>query len=98
MREAGLTFRQAHHVSGRIVRLAEDRGARLDALSLADMQGIDARITADAFKVLGADRSAASRLSEGGTAPRRVRAAITAAEKRFLKPAPARRGKARARD
>ena len=98
VREAGLTFRQAHHVSGRIVRLAEDRGARLDALSLADMQGIDARITADAFKVLGADRSAASRLSEGGTAPRRVRAAITAAEKRFLKPAPARRGKARARD
>jgi argininosuccinate lyase len=98
VRAAGLTFRQAHHVSGRIVRLAEERGVRLDALTLADMQGIDRRITRDALKVLGAERSAASRLSEGGTAPRRVRAAVAAAEKRYLKaPATRARGKTRAR-
>jgi argininosuccinate lyase len=84
VRAADLTFRQAHHVAGRVVRLAEDRGIRLDAVPLADMQAIEPRIGADVFKVLGAERSAASRTSEGGTAPKRVRAAIAAAEKRYL--------------
>jgi argininosuccinate lyase len=84
VREAGLTFRAAHGVSGRIVALAERKGLRLDAVSLKDMQAIEPRITADVFKVLGADRSAASRVSEGGTAPRRVAAAVRAAEQRFL--------------
>ena len=84
VREAGLTFRAAHGVSGRIVKLAESKGLRLDAVDLADMRAIEPKITADVLKVLGAERSAASRVSEGGTAPTRVRAAIKAAEKRFL--------------
>ena len=84
VREAGLTFRQAHGVSGRIVRLAEDKGLRLDAVPLADMRKIEPKITKDVFAVLGAQRSAASRVSQGGTAPKRVRAAVTAARKRYL--------------
>ena len=84
VREAGLTFRAAHGVSGRVVRLAENKGVRLDALSLAEMQKIEPTITKDAFRVLGAARSVASRTSLGGTAPRRVRAAVRAARKRFL--------------
>ncbi len=103
VRAAGLTFRQAHGVSGRIVRLAEERGLRLDQVPLKDMQAIEPRITRDVLAVLGAERSAASRVSEGGTAPKRVRAAVRAAERRFLGKAPtkgrgkgkgARRGKA----
>jgi argininosuccinate lyase len=84
VREAGLTFRQAHHVSGRIVRLAEDKGLRLDGVALKDMQTIEPKITKSVFAVLGAERSAASRVSEGGTAPARVRAAVKAAKKRYL--------------
>ncbi len=57
---------------------------RLDALGVAEMQNIEPRITEDAFRVLGAARSVASRTSLGGTAPRRVRAAVRAARKRFL--------------
>ena len=84
VREAGLTFRQAHHVSGRIVRLAEEKNLRLDQVSLADMRSVEPRITKDVFGVLGVERSAASRVSEGGTSPARVRKAIAAAEKRYL--------------
>jgi argininosuccinate lyase len=84
VREAGLTFRQAHGISGRIVRLAEDKGVRLDAVPLTDMQKIEPKITEDVFAVLGAARSAASRVSLGGTAPKRVRAAVAAARKRYL--------------
>ncbi|MDX1484165.1 MAG: argininosuccinate lyase [Alphaproteobacteria bacterium] len=87
VREAGLTFRAAHGVSGRIVGLAEKKGLPLDAVSLEEMQAIEPRITAEVFGVLGAERSAASRVSLGGTAPKRVRAAVKAARKRFLKPA-----------
>ncbi len=84
VREAGLTFRAAHGVSGRIVKFAESKDLRLDAVELADMQMIEPKITADVLKVLGAERSCASRVSEGGTAPARVRGAVKAAEKRFL--------------
>ena len=84
VREAGLTFRAAHGVSGRVVRLAEKKGVNLDRLSLAEMQKIEPRISAGVFRVLGPARSAASRTSLGGTAPRRVRAAVRAAAKRFL--------------
>ena len=84
VREAGLSFRAAHGVSGRVVRFAEKKGLRLDEVSLAEMQAIEPKITGDVLKVLGAARSAASRTSLGGTAPRRVRAAVRAARKRFL--------------
>lgn len=79
VREAGLPFREAHHVTGRTVKLAEERGVPLDALPLADLQAIDPRITDSVYDVLTVDASVRSRTSFGGTAPDRVRAAVTAA-------------------
>ena len=73
VRELALPFREAHHVTGRIVRLAEERGAELADLPLDAMQGIDARIGAGVYDVLSVEASVASRTSEGGTAPARVR-------------------------
>jgi len=86
VREVGLTFRTAHGVSGRIVKFAENKGIRLDQVSLAEMRKIEPRVTKSVFEVLGASRSAASRTSLGGTAPRRVRAAVKQTRKRFLEP------------
>ena len=69
---AGLAFRAAHHATGRIVALAEQRGVTLAEMPLADMQAIEPAITADVFSVLGVEASVASRTSYGGTAPARV--------------------------
>ncbi len=66
-------FREAHHIAGSIVKLAETRGVTLDKLSLADMQSVDPDMTAEVFKVLSPEASVASRMSLGGTAPARVR-------------------------
>jgi len=66
-------FREAHHVTGRIVALASARGAPLEKLTLADMQGVEPRITAEALAVLSVDRSVKSRTSYGGTAPANVK-------------------------
>lgn len=74
-REIGLPFREAHHVTGRIVKLAEERGAALEALSLADMKNVEPHITEAVFSVLSVENSAASRRSFGGTAPEKVAAA-----------------------
>ena len=79
VREAGIPFRDAHHVTGRAVKLAEDRGCALDQLPLDALQAIDARIDARVFAALSIDASVASRRSFGGTAPERVREAIAAA-------------------
>jgi argininosuccinate lyase len=84
VRVAGVPFRQAHHITGRIVRIAEDRGVGLEDLSLSDLQGVDERITDDVFSVLGVEASAASRTSFGGTAPANVAQSVIAARKRFL--------------
>ncbi len=73
VRHLGLPFRQAHHVTGRIVALAVERGVPLDDLPLAAMQEIEAGITAAVFEVLGVDKSVASRTSPGGTSPANVR-------------------------
>ena len=73
VRRLGLPFRRAHHVTGRIVALASERGVALEALSLADLQGVEAAITEDVFAVLGVRQSVASRTSYGGTAPANVR-------------------------
>ncbi|HVB67908.1 MAG TPA: argininosuccinate lyase [Acetobacteraceae bacterium] len=70
-----LPFRDAHHVTGRIVALAEAKGVDLARLSLADMQGVEPRITAAVFAVLSVEASVASRTSYGGTAPANVAAA-----------------------
>ncbi len=79
VREAGLPFREAHHVTGRAVKLAEERGVALDALPIDDLKAIDARIDERVYGVLSVDASVASRTSFGGTAPDNVRAAIRAA-------------------
>ena len=68
-----MPFRDAHHVTGTIVALAEKQGVTLDALALADMQKVEPRITADIFNVLTPLASATSRTSYGGTAPNNVR-------------------------
>ena len=81
---AGLPFREAHHVTGEIVKTAEARGVMLDELPVSDMQAIEARITDDVLSVLSIDAVLARRTSEGGTAPDNVRAAVAAARKRFL--------------
>ena len=65
-------FREAHHIAGSIVKLAEEKGVRLDQLSLADMQTVDPDITEEVFKVLSLESSVNSRMSFGGTAPARV--------------------------
>ncbi|NWG45757.1 MAG: argininosuccinate lyase [Alphaproteobacteria bacterium] len=75
VRVAGLPFRAAHHVTGRLVALAETRGVALDALPLADMQAVEPAITGEVFGVLSVDASVRSRTSEGGTAPANVEAA-----------------------
>jgi argininosuccinate lyase len=76
VREAGLPFRDAHHVTGRAVALAEERGVDLAELSLEDLQAIHSAITADIFNVLTVEASVASRKSYGGTAPSEVRKQI----------------------
>ncbi|MDC0148383.1 argininosuccinate lyase [Alphaproteobacteria bacterium] len=78
VREADLPFRQAHHVTGALVALAEKHGKQLSELSLAQMQAEDARITEGVFAVLSVENSVASRTSHGGTAPDNVRAAAAA--------------------
>jgi argininosuccinate lyase len=73
VRELGLPFRDAHHVTGSLVALAEKKGMGLIELSLADMQSIEAKITKDIHKVLTVEASAAARTSFGGTAPKNVK-------------------------
>jgi argininosuccinate lyase len=73
VRRLGLPFREAHHVTGRLVARAEASGCDLPGLTLADMQAEHPGITEDVFAVLGVENSVASRTSHGGTAPARVR-------------------------
>ncbi|UPH71358.1 argininosuccinate lyase [Abyssibius alkaniclasticus] len=76
VRRLNLPFRDAHHVTGALVKLAEDKGCDLDELTLADMQTGHPEITQEVFAVLGVDNSVASRTSFGGTAPANVRAQV----------------------
>ncbi|MEO3432636.1 argininosuccinate lyase [Inquilinus sp. CAU 1745] len=84
VRVLDLPFRQAHHVTGRIVRLAEEAGVGLADLPLETVRSVEPKITADVFSVLTVEASVASRMSHGGTAPVRVREAIAEARKRYL--------------
>ncbi len=79
VREAGLPFREAHHVTGAAVKLAESKGVALDALSLADLQAIDDRIGDGVFGALSVEASVAARKSHGGTAPEQVRKRVAEA-------------------
>jgi argininosuccinate lyase len=73
VRALDLPFREAHHVTGRIVAAASEAGLPLHRLPIENMQGIEPRITAEVYSVLSADRSVRSRVSYGGTAPENVR-------------------------
>ena len=73
VRALGLPFRQAHHVTGSLVKMASERGIGLEELTLADMQTVLPEISKDVFAVLGVEKSVASRTSFGGTAPDNVR-------------------------
>jgi argininosuccinate lyase len=73
VRSLKMPFREAHHVTGQIVGIAAGRGLGLERLSLADLQAVEPRITAEVFEVLGVERSVKSRTSYGGTAPAEVR-------------------------
>jgi len=84
VRIAGVPFRRAHHVTGMIVKRAEAKGCTLAELPLAELQALEPAIGAAVYDVLDPDRSVASRVSFGGTAPECVRAAIVEARKRFL--------------
>ena len=76
VRELKLPFRDAHHVTGSLVAVAEGKGCDLPDLTLEDMQAVHAGIRADVFDMLGVENSVASRMSYGGTAPVRVREQI----------------------
>ena len=84
VRVLDMPFRDAHHATGAIVGLAEEKGCALASLPLADMQAIATGITDDVFSVLSVSASIDSRTSEGGTAVANVRAAIAQARERFL--------------
>jgi len=73
VRELALPFREAHHATGRIVAMAEERRVPLHRLTLADMHQVNDRITDDVFSVLSVARSVRSRTSYGGTSPTNVR-------------------------
>ena len=76
VRELGLPFRDAHHITGAAVKRAEQLGCDLPSLPLADLQALEPRITEGVYKVLTPQASVASRMSYGGTAPDQVRAQI----------------------
>jgi argininosuccinate lyase len=76
VRKAGLPFRDAHHVTGALVAMAEKSGVDLPDLTLGQMQSVNPAITDDVYNVLGVHNSVASRMSYGGTAPAQVRAQI----------------------
>ena len=80
VREAKLPFREAHHVTGAVVALAEQQNCSLADLTLDQFQAIDKRIGSDVFSVLSVDASVRSRSSYGGTAPEQVRVQIAKAK------------------
>ncbi len=76
-----MPFREAHHITGRVVKRAEELAAPLWDLPITELQAVDARITPDVFSVLSLDASVRSRTSHGGTAPHCVRKRVDAARK-----------------
>ncbi|MGI9389494.1 MAG: argininosuccinate lyase [Boseongicola sp.] len=76
VREAGLPFRDAHHITGRLVALADSEGKELQDLTIEQMTSEHSDITESIYAVLGVDNSVKSRTSFGGTAPDQVRIQI----------------------
>lgn len=83
VRVLDMPFRNAHHVTGSLVALAEQKGCDLDGLTLEEMQSVEKNITEDVFSVLTVESSVASRTSFGGTAPEQVLAQVKAAKERI---------------
>ena len=79
VRVRGIPFREAHHITGAAVKLAESRGLALDQVPLAELQVIDSRIDDGVFAALSVDASVAARTSHGGTAPDQVRLRVAEA-------------------
>ena len=79
VRQADIPFREAHHITGSAVKLAESRGVALDQLPLADLQTIDPRIDDRVYAALSVEASVAARASHGGTAPAEVRKRVAEA-------------------
>ena len=77
--QADIPFRQAHHITGAAVKLAESKGAALDELSLEELQTIDSQIDERVFAALSVEASVAARSSHGGTAPEQVRLRVAEA-------------------
>jgi argininosuccinate lyase len=84
VRALGLPFRQAHHITGTLVKLAETRGVALAELTLEEMRAVETRITKAVFDILDVASSVRSRTSFGGTAPDNVTRAAKDARERFL--------------
>jgi argininosuccinate lyase len=81
VREADVPFREAHHITGRAVKVSEEHGCDLSELPIEALRQIDERIDDRVFDVLSVDASVRSRTSYGGTAPARVREQIAKAKK-----------------
>ena len=81
VRVAGIPFREAHHITGNAVRIADEKGISLADLPIEALRALDGRIDARVLETLGIDASVASRTSLGGTAPERVREQVAAARK-----------------
>ena len=83
VRVLGLPFRNAHHITGSIVALAEKKGCDLNGLSLEEMQSVEPKITNDVFNVLSVENSVSSKVSYGGTAPLKVLEQVENAKERI---------------
>tara|TARA_A100001391_G_scaffold205109_1_gene203532 strand:- start:9671 stop:11047 length:1377 start_codon:yes stop_codon:yes gene_type:complete len=79
VRAADIPFREAHHITGAAVKLAESKGCALDELSLDELQAIDGRVDERVYEALSVEASVAARCSHGGTAPAEVRKRVAAA-------------------
>ncbi|WP_374305957.1 argininosuccinate lyase [Methylocella sp.] len=88
VKRLGLPFREAHHVTGRLVAVAAGKGVGLEDLSLGEMRAVEPRISQEVFDVLGVDNSVRSRTSFGGTAPANVAAQAKAWLERLRPPSP----------
>ena len=83
VKNLGIPFRDAHHITGTIVKMAENKGVDLHELQLSEMQKVEKKITAKIFEVLSVENSVASRTSIGGTSAIRVKEEIVKAKKNF---------------
>lgn len=83
VRELKIPFRDAHHITAKLVKLATSKNTSLEKLSLKDLQTVEPKIRKDIFDVLSTENSAKSRTSFGGTAPANVKKAAAEAKKRI---------------